>query len=303
MFRKTLNVCLLSTALLMTTTVSAANAASPSEIKTQAYNYIGTPYATGGTTSKGFDCSGFIQQVFQDQDIDLPRTTSQQYQQGTTVSKSDLETGDLVFFNTSGNGVSHVGIYIGSNQFIHSSTSNGVSVSSINDPYYWGDKYIGAKRVLEQSNAVEKAEVKSASIDMTIFASRAEVAQSIASELKLPITDLKTDYLDVKTTSEYYDAINSVTAVGIFSGNEQGKFNPSKPITRAHVAKVLVEAFNLQPGTGTYNFTDVNDSHWANEYVEILAQNGITIGKPDKSFGINDHVTFTQMDTFMDRLK
>lgn len=302
MFKKVIKVCLLSSALLMMN-VSAANAASPSEIKTKAYNYIGTPYAYGGTTSRGFDCSGFIQQVFQDVNIALPRTTSEQYKDGTSVSKSNLEVGDLVFFNTSGKGVSHAGIYIGSNQFIHSSTSNGVSVSSINDPYYWGDKYIGAKRVLEQSQTTEKVEVKSASIDMSIFASRAEVAKSVASKLNLPLADNKADYSDVKTTSEYYEAINSVTAAGIFSGNEEGKFNPSKPITRAHVAKVLVEAFNLQPATGTHNFTDVNTTHWASEYVQILAQNGVTIGKPDGTFGINDNVTYTQMDTFIDRLK
>ena len=302
MFRKFLKVCLLSSVLLMMN-ISAANATSPSEIKTKAYNYIGTPYVYGGTTSKGFDCSGFIQQVFQDTAIVLPRTTSEQFKEGITVSKSDLETGDLVFFNTSGKGVSHAGIYVGSNQFIHSSSSNGVSVSSINDPYYWGDKYIGAKRVLVQSQTSEKVEVKSASIDMSIFASRAEVAKSIVEQLNLPLAATKANYSDVPSTSKYYESINSVTAAGIFSGNEQGKFNPSNPITRAHVAKVLVEAFNLKSTTGTYNFTDVNNSHWASEYVQILAQNGITIGKPDGSFGINDNVTYSQMNTFMTRLK
>ncbi|MEK4484772.1 C40 family peptidase [Psychrobacillus sp. FSL H8-0484] len=293
MFKKILKVCLLSSSILLINT-TVAGAASPNEIKTQAHTYIGVPYLYGGTTTQGFDCSGFVQQVFQDLEIDIPRDTKSQYQIGTSVSKSDLEVGDLVFFNTTGNGVSHVGIYIGANQFISSATSKGVSVASINDPYYWGDKYIGAKRV---------EEVKSASIDMSIYASRAEVAQKLADTLKLSSTDSTIRYKDVKATSDYFHAINAVTEAKIFSGTEDGKFNPSKPITRAHVAKVLVEAFDLKPGNGTFAFTDVNSTHWASEYVQILAQNGITIGKPDGSYGLNDYVTNKQMNTFLERIK
>ena len=61
--------------------------------------------------------------------------------------KTNLETGDLVFFNTSGKGVSHVGIYIGDGKFSHASTSRGVRVDKLNDPYYWGKRYVGAKRI------------------------------------------------------------------------------------------------------------------------------------------------------------
>jgi len=69
------------------------------------------------------------------------------YASGKAVNKANLETGDLVFFNTTGKGVSHVGIYIGNGEFAHASTSRGVRVDKLNDPYYWGDRYIGAKRV------------------------------------------------------------------------------------------------------------------------------------------------------------
>lgn len=296
MFRKILKVGLLSCSLLLLNT-TVAGAASPNEVKTQAHTYIGVPYLYGGTTTRGFDCSGFVQQVFQDLQIDIPRDTTSQYQIGTSVSKSDLEVGDLVFFNTTGKGVSHVGIYIGADQFISSASSKGVSVTSINDPYYWGDKYIGAKRVLPTE------EVKSASIDMSIYASRAEVAKKLADTLKLSSTDSTIRYKDVDATTDYFHAINAVTAAKIFSGNEEGKFNPTKPITRAHVAKVLVEAFDLKPGKGTFTFTDVKSTHWASEYVQILAQNGITIGKLDGSYGLSDNVTHKQMNTFLERLK
>lgn len=130
--------------------VASAEEPSVSELNETATKYLGVRYSYGGTSSKGFDCSGYVRHVFNELGIDsLSRTSSGMYQQGETVAKSDLQAGDLVFFNTSGRGVSHVGIYIGSGQFIHASTSKGVVKTSINDKYYWGSKYVGAKRVAQ----------------------------------------------------------------------------------------------------------------------------------------------------------
>jgi cell wall-associated NlpC family hydrolase len=113
-----------------------------------AKKYIGVPYVWGGSTPSGFDCSGLVQYVFKQHGITLNRTTKTQYQQGTFVKKSNLQPGDLVFFqNTYTAGISHVGIYIGSGEFIHASSSQGVTISSLSNSY-WSSHYYGARRVL-----------------------------------------------------------------------------------------------------------------------------------------------------------
>lgn len=141
---------------------SASNGFSVDELHSISSKYIGVRYSYGGTTSRGFDCSGYVRHVFKELGItSLDRTSSGMYGQGTAVKKSDLQPGDLVFFNTSGKRVSHVGIYIGSGKFIHASTSKGVIKTSINDKYYWGNKYVGAKRIANfNSTVVAKADVE-----------------------------------------------------------------------------------------------------------------------------------------------
>lgn len=112
-------------------------------IVAEAKRYIGVPYLWGGTTPGGFDCSGFVQYVFQKKGVTLPRTSSQQWSASTRIAKADLRPGDLVFFATGGSGVSHVGIYVGGNQFIHSSTSKGVVISDLGSAY-WAGCYYGS---------------------------------------------------------------------------------------------------------------------------------------------------------------
>ncbi|MGA4718479.1 peptidoglycan-binding protein [Fictibacillus nanhaiensis] len=105
---------------------------------------MGVPYVWGGTTTRGFDCSGFIQYVFAKEGVKLPRTTAQMWNATTYVSKPAV--GDLVFFETYTTGPSHLGIYIGNNQFVHSGSSTGVTVSNLNTRY-WQNIYLGSKRI------------------------------------------------------------------------------------------------------------------------------------------------------------
>lgn len=121
--------------------------ADVSKIVTTAKGLIGTPYVWGGMTPAGFDCSGYVQYVFAANGVQLKRTSAQQYSMGTWVDRSKLQVGDLVFFNTSGKGVSHCGIYLGSGQFIHCSSSKGVTISNMSNSY-WSSRYMGARRVL-----------------------------------------------------------------------------------------------------------------------------------------------------------
>lgn len=106
----------------------------------------GTPYRLGGTTKDGIDCSAFVNTlmaaVFA---VNLSRTSREQYENATKISDRELTEGDLVFFNTRG-GISHVGIYLTNNKFVHASTSGGVMISDLNEPY-WKTRYKGAGRV------------------------------------------------------------------------------------------------------------------------------------------------------------
>lgn len=112
----------------------------------KAKTLLGVPYVWGGTTPSGFDCSGFVNYVFQGAGVDLPRTSRQMFKtSGSRVTGSNLKAGDLVFFSIGSN--SHVGIYVGNDSFISATSSHGIHIDSLNSKY-WGKSYIGAKRVV-----------------------------------------------------------------------------------------------------------------------------------------------------------
>lgn len=116
-------------------------------LKTAAYGFLGTRYRFGGNTRNGLDCSAFVQQVFRELDVNLPRSAREQFQIGSQVPQGDLKRGDLVFFRTYAPYASHVGIYLGENKMIHASSKDRrVVVSSMNTPYY-RSRYMGAKRI------------------------------------------------------------------------------------------------------------------------------------------------------------
>lgn len=117
------------------------------ELQQAAFNFLSTPYRFGGTSRRGIDCSSFVQQVFREVDVNLPRTAREQFRVGTKIERDELQPGDLVFFRTYARFPSHVGIYLGDNKMIHaSSRSRRVVVTSLDYPYYQ-KRFIGAKRI------------------------------------------------------------------------------------------------------------------------------------------------------------
>lgn len=114
-------------------------------IITLAKSFVGTPYVWGGTTPSGFDCSGFIHYIYNEQGIVIPRTVNDIWNFATEVNAPAI--GDLIFFETYQPGPSHLGIYLGDGDFIHVSSSNGVEVSNYYKSNYWKSRFLGMKRI------------------------------------------------------------------------------------------------------------------------------------------------------------
>lgn len=133
--------------------------ASATRVLATADQYVGTPYVWGGTTPKGFDCSGFVQYVFRQHAIELPRTSRQQAQVGESLPATldDLQVGDLMFFATNGTRIDHVAIYAGNDEILHSSsTGNGVAYDSFNSKRgrWFVDHHVATRRVLENGQSL-----------------------------------------------------------------------------------------------------------------------------------------------------
>ncbi|MCX6546327.1 MAG: C40 family peptidase [Acidobacteria bacterium] len=112
-----------------------------------ALGYLGTPYVLGGTTPTGFDCSGFVRYVYHLNGVELPRNVATQASMGQPVEREDIRPGDLVFFSTTGPGLTHVGIATSRDAFVHAPNSRGVvRVEPLTSPY-WSQHYAGARRL------------------------------------------------------------------------------------------------------------------------------------------------------------
>lgn len=158
---RTLLIAMLLAALLISTWfVTAASAHEPKGLKVKrqhiekrARKKLGSPYIYGASGPNSFDCSGFIRWVFEGHGAVLPHSAALQFSLGGdgrwrhVWKRRRLNRGDLVFFKTTGARVGHAGIFIGHGRFIHASSSRGVRIDSIWDPYYYGPRFVGATRI------------------------------------------------------------------------------------------------------------------------------------------------------------
>lgn len=116
--------------------------------RTSVESFLGTPYVWGGESREGADCSGFTQLVLRENGYRIPRVSRDQAEAGTPVERKELKLGDLVFFDTKGAGsITHVGLYLGGNLLAHASSSKGVTLVLLTDPYF-DSRYVAARRVV-----------------------------------------------------------------------------------------------------------------------------------------------------------
>ncbi|MBX2822060.1 MAG: C40 family peptidase [Rhodothermaceae bacterium] len=132
----------------------------------EADKWMGTPHRWGGTSRSGIDCSALVQEIYAKSfETRLPRTTKEQVRVGEKIRPSQLQLGDLVFYKINAR-TRHVGIYVGDNSFLHSSKSEGVAISSLDEPY-WRSRYWTARRILPVDANREDPNIEQKKVQIT----------------------------------------------------------------------------------------------------------------------------------------
>ena len=130
-------------------------ALAPSAIVETAMKLRGIPYRNGGSDPSGFDCSGFVQWVFAQNGVSMPREVRDQYDAGQKINLRDLQPGDLLFFETVSRGASHVGVAVGGEQFVHAPSSTGVVRVERYTASYWSRRFVGARRITTEETKTD----------------------------------------------------------------------------------------------------------------------------------------------------
>lgn len=284
-------------------------------IVTYGKKFMGVPYVFGGTTPRGFDCSGFTQYIYKNAaGLSLPRTAEQQYKVGTSVSKSDLQPGDLIFYaNTYKAGISHVGVYAGGNMVLNATSSQGIALVSMNNSY-WGPKYAGAKRVIKEEvkpdwfTDVAKSETTYSAIkaltdkevingfeDYT-FRPDAKVTRGQAAAIMNRVLGLKPEVMshfkDVPKSYRFAYDIAAIREAGIINGFDDKTFRPEEEMTRNEMASIIQRAFELkmsQTAAASIGYSDIRADHWAYEGVVTMASIDKTgLFKGEKFYGTHN---------------
>ena len=258
------------------------SAATPDEVVTQAKKLLGVKYVYGGTTTSGFDCSGFTSYVYKGVGINLNRTAADQYSQGTAVSKSNLQPGDLVFYaGIGGNGrVTHVGIYVGNRNMISATSSAGIKIDNIDTNPYWNPRYAGAKRL----DSVQDTPVKP--------------AEPTPKPELTPVTD--GNFADVKVAHAAYDAIKELNVEGVISGFPNQEFRPEAQVSRGQAATMVNRVLKLNPKSNAI-FSDVGTTHSFAKDIAAMNEAGILAGYSNGKFGVNDPLTKAQLAAILER--
>ena len=136
--------------------ISKTVGSQASDLVVNAMGFLGVPYKRGGSTTNGFDCSGFVRAMYENTlGLVLPHNAKAQAAATQTIDKTELQPGDLVFFNTLRKTFSHVGIYVGEGRFIHSPRAGGeVRIENMSDSY-WRNRFNGARRVSDSAVATQ----------------------------------------------------------------------------------------------------------------------------------------------------
>lgn len=224
-------------------------------------------------------------------------------------------------------------MYLGNGKFISATSSKGVSIASINDPYYWGPRYIGAKRVLKEKPVVKilptlapgnyhdvstnfwaYQEITDLGVQQIVNGyeqslfypnktlTRAEAAAIIARVKELPSPSNKDAFPDVSANHWAIEPIYAAVEAGYFGGYEDHTFRPDEPLSREQVATLFNRVFNLEDKDSIVSFNDVNEADWSYNDIETFVAHEITVGFDDNTYRPKSGVSRAQFVVFLHRI-